>query len=347
MTAPFGPTTVAVDALADIPRFTSNDNDKIREYVSFGSSLPVVVQAVEVFVGYKTAGVAGLEPADLRSIFEQVRDNAEEWDTARDVISQQTGTLASIAGKVVRSGESLIEAVKALPFYTRISATVGRDLAELPPIEVPDEGFGPADTQKKSALAGQLETLRKVNLGQVGDTEETMRMIASFRRGIEVLEPLVASKRLAVKNSNLEKIGHEITVEPMIAALQQEYDRAVRETGRNAAVAEAKREQLDTAIQMLKSQMDVFRGRQRVTYTMGRLFVHFTELNMVMVDAEMAVGHLWLASKEAAAALENSSAGFGSIDSSRKLVTFLTDFQIMIGNWKIVQNRATELNRIL
>jgi hypothetical protein len=132
----------------------------------------------------------------------------------------------------------------------------------------------------------------------------------------------------------------------MIAALKREYDRAVQVSGRSAAIVEAKRKELDQAIQTLKSQMDVYRGRQRVTYTMGRLFVHFTELNMVMVDAEMAVGHLWLAWKESAAALENSNAGFGSIDSSRKLVTFLSDFQNMIGNWKIVQNRAAELNRV-
>jgi len=345
-TAPFGRTTVALDDFAESPRFTSEDHEKIQDYVTYGLNLPVVSQAVEVFVGYKTAGVAGLEPADLRSLFMQVRDNAAEWDDIRDKVSRQTETLASISTRVVRSGESLIVAIKAMPFYIRISATVGRDLRDLPPIEVPDEVFGLADTEKKSELVKQLEGLRKVNLEQVEDTEGTMRNIAGFRRGIEILEPVVAVKRLAVKNSNLEKIGNETTVEPMIAALQREYDGAVQVSGRSAAIVEAKRKALDKAIQTLKSQMDVYRGRQRVTYTMGRLFVHFTELNMVMVDAEMAVGHLWTAWKETAAALENSSAGFGSIDGSRKLVTFLSDFQIMIKNWKMVQNRAMELNRV-
>jgi hypothetical protein len=88
----------------------------------------------------------------------------------------------------------------------------------------------------------------------------------------------------------------------------------------------------------------VYRDRQRVTYTMGRLFVHFTELKMIMIDAEMAIGHLWVAWRETTAALENSSSGFENIDSSRKLVTFLGEFQTIIANWKTVQNRAAEIN---
>ncbi|RZL88855.1 MAG: hypothetical protein EOP82_21550 [Variovorax sp.] len=339
----------AIDAeatSAGSPRFTGDDYDKIRDYVTYGSSLPVVLQAVEVFVGYRTAGVAGLEPADLKSLFEQIRRNVDEWDPAREMISRQTATLASISSRVSRSGEALIRAIQAMPFYIRIRAAVGQDLLGLPTIDVPDESFGPTDTQKKSQLAEQLKSLRKVNREQVDGTEEALRLLASFRGGIVVLEPVVAAKRLAVKNSSLEKIGNEITVEPMIAALQREYERAVQTDGRNTAIVEAKRKELDAAIQMLKSQMDVYRGRQRVTYTMGRLFVHFTELGMVMLDAEMAVGHLWLAWRETATALENASAGFESIDGSRKLVSFLSDFQTTISNWKSVQKTATELNGI-
>ncbi len=346
MTEPIDGAKIASDGFKEIPRFTGEDYEKIQEYVTYGLNLPEVLPAVEVFVGYKTTGVAGLEPADLQSLFIQVRENAGEWDDIKDKVSRQTGTLESISTRVVRSGESLIEAIKAMPFYARISATLGADLAGLPPLEVPDEAFGSADIEKKSGLIKQLAALRQLNREQIEGSEGTVRSIQSFRRGIEILEPVVSTKRQAVKNSNLEKIGSETTVEPMIAALQREYDRAVESSGRSAAIAEAKRQELDAAIQTLKSQMDVYRGRQRVTYTMGRLFVHFTELRMVMVDAEMAVGHLWLAWKETAAALENSSTGFDRIDSSRKLVTFLSDFKIIIGNWKMVQNRATELNRV-
>jgi hypothetical protein len=346
MAASLDQTTAAGAASAGSPRFTSDDCDKIQDYVTYASSLPVVVQAVEVFIGYKAAGVAGLEPADLRSLFEQIRSNADEWDPIREMISRQTATLASVSSRVVRSGESLTDAIQALPLFVRIRATVGQDLSELPAIDVPDESFGAADTQKKSQLAGQLESLLRVNREQVDDTEETMRLMESFRRSIQILEPVVAAKRQFVKNSNLEKIGNEVTVEPMIAALQREYDRAVQTDGRDASIVEAKRQELDAAIQTLKSQLDVYQGRQRVTYTMGRLFVHFTELGMVMLDAEMAVGHLWLAWREAASALENASARFERMDSSRKLVTFLSDFKTMINNWKFVQNRATELNGI-
>ncbi|MFD1559649.1 hypothetical protein ACFSHT_29090 [Paraburkholderia silviterrae] len=328
------------------PRFTRDDCDKIHDYVTYASSLPTILQAVEVFVGYRTAGVAGLEPADLRTLFERIRSNADDWDPTKDMITQQATTLLSISDRIVRSGELLIDAIKALPPYVRACATVGADLSELPVGDIPDESFGPADIQGKSQLAGKMESLQKINREQVGDTAHAMRLLLNFREGVVALEPVVAGKRLVLKNSNREKIGNEITVEPMIAAFQREYDLAVQSNPRDAAIVEAKRRELDTAIQTLKSQMEVYRSRQRVTYTMGRLFVHFTELGLVMLDAEMAVTHLWLAWQEACVALTNAAEQFDSIDGRRKLLTFLIDFKTIINNWKFVQSRAMELSSV-
>ncbi|MDM0116127.1 hypothetical protein QTI66_28560 [Variovorax sp. J22R133] len=346
MTASRDPAMVVGAEAIGGARFTSDDGDKIRDYVNYGSSLPVILQAVEVFVGYKRAGVAGLEPVDLQGLFGQICQNCDAWEPARDMISRQTATLMSISDSVVPSGEALIKAIQAMPLCERIRATVGTDLINLPPLQIPDEPLGAADAQAKSPLAAQLASLRETNRGQADDTEEAMRLVESFRGGVQVLEPVVAGKRVAIKNSSLEKVGNEVTVEPTIAALQREYDRAVQASGPGTAIAVAKRAELDAAIQTLKSQMDVYRGRQRVTYTMGRLFVHFTELGLVMLDAETALGHLWLAWREAGTALENAGERFESIDSSRKLLGFLSDFQTVINNWKLVQNRAAELHGI-
>lgn len=346
MTAHFTQKARALDDSAPGPLLTSDDYEKIKDYVSYGLDLPVVIQAVEVFVGYKTAGAAGLEPSDLRTLFAQIRDNAAQWEDISDRVARQAATLSSIAYRVIPSGESLLDGIRAMPLYVKVRSSIGKDPLELPAIDVPDETFGAADAEKKRSLMQQLEGLRKVNLERIDDTAVPMAGIAAFRRGIETLEPIVSNKRAALKKSNLEKIGQETTVEPMIESLQREYDRAVQTSGPAGAIASAKRRELDQAIGMLKSQMDVYRGRQRVTYTMGRLFVHFTELGLVMVDAETAVGHLWTSWQETSAALENSAAGFGTIDSSRKLIAFLSDFQTIMTNWKIVQKRAVELARL-
>ena len=295
---------------------------------------------------YKSS-VAGLTPPDLQSLFKQVRENAQEWEPAENTISVQAAALASISSRIVRHGEALLDAIRSMDFYVLIRSTVGQDPAGLPIIQIPDEALSPADAAKRAQLAGQLEALKTVNQEPVGDTAETMRQIASFRGGIErSLEPVVAARRQILQKSGLEKIGNETTVEPMIASLRQEYDRAVQTEGRDAAVAQAKRNALEAAIQQLQSQIDVYRDRQRLTYALGRLFTHFSELGLVMVDAEMSVGHLWLAWREAAAALENSSAGFGNAAGTRKLVTFASGFQTIIGDWKIVRDRAVELGGI-
>ena len=93
--------------------------------------------------------------------------------------------------------------------------------------------------------------------------------------------------------------------------------------------------------------MDVYRGRQRVTYTIGQLSCRILRSSkMVMVDAEMAVGHLSARlGRDRRIGLSELQRRVRSIDTNRKLVTFLSDFRIMIGNWNMVRNRATELNR--
>ncbi|WP_144138316.1 hypothetical protein [Paraburkholderia sp. BCC1884] len=346
MTALLDQTTGAGAASAESVRFTADDRDKIQDYVTYASSLPTVLQLVKVYVGSETVGVAGLEPADLRSLFERIHSNADEWEPAKEAIHRQTTALMLIADRIVPSGESLIRAIQAMPAYVRARTTIGDASGALPHIDIPDERFGPDDLQKRGLLAGQMASLQAINREKVGDTEQAMHLLASFRAGIEVLEPVVAGKRLAVKHLNPERIGNEITVEPMIAALQREYERAVQTDSRNAASIAAKKRALDTAIQTLKSQIDVYRDKQRVTYTMGRLFVHLTQLGTVMLDAEMATGHLWLAWREAGAALESAAEQFESIDSNRKLLTFVVEFQVIVNNWKFVQDRATELSGI-
>ena len=69
MTPQPGSSSIFSNDFSKVPRYTSEDNDKVRDYVTEGLDFPVVLQAVEVFVGYERRECAGLEPADLRVLF--------------------------------------------------------------------------------------------------------------------------------------------------------------------------------------------------------------------------------------------------------------------------------------
>jgi len=327
------------------PVFTTSDIKKIRDYVDYGSGLPVVMPAVIVFIGYKHAGIPGLEPKDMQELFVKISNHAAQWDGIQDDIKQKTKHLSSTSKKIVSGGNGLIKMIRNMPFYEKVTATVGQNPLTLPPDKIPDEPLGKADSAGKSNLEKQLETLIGINSKKSLDTQATMKAVTSFRKEISVLEPEVANKRKAVKNSNLEKIGSETTVEPMIEALTQEYQRTLSSHGDPAVVA-AKREALDNALATLRDQLEVYRGRQRVTYTMGRLFVHLTELGVSMVNTEMSLGHLWTIWEKAASDLEESSKTLSGIGSTRSLIVFTGTFQSVIDHWTRVSALAAELGRI-
>lgn len=327
------------------PLFTADDLDKIENYVDYGSRLPVVIPAVVVFIGYEHAGVPGLEPGDMLGLFKKINHHASQWEGIQDSISRQTRTLGSISKKIVSMGNSLLKEIEAMPFYERVQATVGKNPLVLSPDKIPDEKFDSKDKAKKKNLEDHLDKLLKINFDRTIDTGKTMQAITVFRREISVLEPDVANKRQTIKNSNLERIGHETTVEPMIDALNREYQTAMSD-GSNPSVVAAKREALENSLAALKDQIQVYRGRQRVTYTMGRLFVNLTELGVSMVNAEMSLGHLWTSWKKAESELGESSKTLSDINSGRSLIVFAGRFQSVINNWTSVRDQAVKLSRI-
>lgn len=53
--------------------FTKEDLINIKLYVKKGLSLPEKQDEVAVYVGYQSSGIAGLEPVDIKDLFDQIR----------------------------------------------------------------------------------------------------------------------------------------------------------------------------------------------------------------------------------------------------------------------------------
>src|SRR5690606_28348110 len=92
--------------------FTKEDLINIKLYVKKGLSLPVAPAQVEGYVGYKSSGIAGLEPADIGDLFGQIQRHSLGWDGVQQKVINQGIELKGFSTNSVTSGEGLLDTFK-------------------------------------------------------------------------------------------------------------------------------------------------------------------------------------------------------------------------------------------
>src|SRR5260370_17050148 len=69
--------------------FTKEDLISIKLYAKKGLSLPQKEAEVEVYIGYKSSGFAGLEPPDITDLFQQIGKHSLGWDALHQTLPKQ------------------------------------------------------------------------------------------------------------------------------------------------------------------------------------------------------------------------------------------------------------------
>ena len=91
--------------------FTKEDLINIKLYAKKGLSLPEKQAEVEVYVGYKKANIAGLEPVDIADLFGQIRNHSLGWDGIQQKVIDQSIDLKGFSTRFVGLGEDLLSTI--------------------------------------------------------------------------------------------------------------------------------------------------------------------------------------------------------------------------------------------
>lgn len=220
--------------------FTKEDVIKIKQYVKKSLALPSELPEVKLFLGYETVNIAGLEPSDIKVLFEKIKFHASSWDAVESKIIQQSINLGSAAQSILSSGNSIISDIKEMPILERVRSSLG-DLtnAELEGIKYTSE-----DGEIASAV-GEIIKLMKVDINaQQTATRELKDSISKFKielsggelstgERVDGLQPdLIGKYDLMEQNSFIKSIAdnNEIIAEKKakIVQLDKDYDQYVK-----------------------------------------------------------------------------------------------------------------------
>lgn len=350
--------------------FTKEDVIKIKQYVKKSLAPPSELPEVKLFLGYETVNIAGLEPSDIKVLFEKIKFHASSWDAVESKIIQQSINLGSAAQSILSSGNSIISDIKEMPILERVRSSLG-DLtnAELEGIKYTSE-----DGEIASAV-GEIIKLMKVDINaQQTATRELKDSISKFKielsggelstgERVDGLQPdLIGKYDLMEQNSFIKSIAdnNEIIAEKKakIVQLDKDYDQYVKNAIAGIAggliglaitggIFGAKAENAKKERNVLKEEVDSLEsfvaGQENLQHALDRNKSDFLDLNNRMLGAEAALNILNTMWQNMLTKIDGSAAQFERIDDALKLTSFVAQFKLVINPWQDVKDTSGTL----
>jgi hypothetical protein len=354
--------------------FTKEDLISIKLYAKKGLSLPQEEPQVEVYVGYKSSGFAGLEPADITDLFRQIGKHCLGWDAVQQGVVNQGVELKGFSATFVTKGEGIIGNIKEWPFGKRVLKTLGDVSGE----KLEDITYGPGDSEIAQTLGETLELMRKDVVDQQAKTLAVRKAVGDYRivlvggklsTGAETpgLEPQVARKRKTMMDNKLTETikADEDSLkekEGRIEQLKKDYDKFVGLAFTGAAggiigllitggifgaKAEEARKDRNKLIDEVRALKEKVSGAKKLQKAIETLALDFSDIGTRMLDAETALGHLDYMWASILSLIQNSQREWLNIDNGMKMSTFITSFQSVVNPWKTVGDLSGDLMRII
>ncbi|WP_144138315.1 alpha-xenorhabdolysin family binary toxin subunit A [Paraburkholderia sp. BCC1884] len=353
--------------------FTKEDLINISLYVRKAKGLPVKADEVEGYVGYKSSGIAGLEPADITDLFQQISKHGLGWEGVHEAVFNQSIELKGFSRKFVTTGEGIIGDIKEMPVLERAKGTLGGISGNKPA----DITYGPDDRAIAQSI-GEILELMRIDAGKQQTKTAAVKQTVSDYRLILVggklstgtdtpgLEPQVARKRKTMADNKLAETikADEDSVtekEGRIEQLKKDYDKYVGLAFTGAAggiiglaitggifgaKAEAARKEKNELIEEVRALKDKVSGSKKLQKAIDTLALDFSDIGTRMLDAETAMGHLEYMWASILSLIVNSQEEWKNIEDGMKLGTFVSSFRSVIDPWKTVGDLSGDLVKV-
>ncbi|MCB0086936.1 MAG: alpha-xenorhabdolysin family binary toxin subunit A [Caldilineaceae bacterium] len=348
---------------------TKEDIINIKLYVRDGLALPTEAAEVGSYIGYQHAGIAGLEPSDIRAMFERIRTNTLGWDDVEQSVIRQGIDLEIFAKRIIINGDDLISIINQMPLVERILKKVGATkLQDLSQTQTPKIFYDSDDQLIADDLKTTLDSIKKDIAQQKDRTTAVKTKVTNFRQEIsQQLEPEVKRKRDLIKSNNLDQAIKTLAerVDDLTKEIEdkrKEYNKYVGLAFTGAAggpvglaitggifgdKAEKARKAKNRLIDEKRDVEKDLQGKQDLKLAIEKLGDKFADIDMRLIDAEQALQHLEFVWQTLESQIDASLTQFGQITDSQNLRQFVTTFKTVIDPWRVVQGTSTQLIAIL
>lgn len=336
----------------------------IKRYVKKGLSLPYSLDAVIGQLGMPEIGVEGLEPKDILSLFQEIRENTLQWNDLERDIKVQAIRLDIYAKKITDTGGAILRIIDGMPIIEQVMQTVGAS-------EI-GSGINISYTDRDHKIAKGLSEVLKLMKGDVEEekklTDNLKLRIHNFHSTIHnELEPGVQRKRNIMKNNNLDEDIKELeeNIDKLTTRIDQlikDYDKytGLAFTGVAGGIvglivtgsiygsrAEKTRKLKNEAIAEKNGLVEQLKHKKKLRQTIEILSTQFADVQGHLKDAEAAVSNLSFVWETISQSIDESMNSFSKVEDSQSLLVFSTTFSNIINPWKNVKDYSSRLASLL
>ncbi|NHB61305.1 alpha-xenorhabdolysin family binary toxin subunit A [Photorhabdus sp. RW14-46] len=353
--------------------FTKEDLINIKLYVKKGLSLPFNLEEVKSYLGYQKIDIAGLEPEDIHTLFEEIRTHSFSWSDVENDILQQSIDLEIIGKQITETGENIISIINEMPIITRIK----RRLGEISEKQLARITYTHEDREVSSALGEILDTMKNDIEKQREKTEKVKTEVSDFKLKLIGgrlsngsialgLQPQVENKRKLMKDNKMSVSIGDLDDKIMekkeeIVQLKKDYDKFVGLAfsgivggliglaitgGIFGSKAEEVRKRKNMLIEEVRSLEESIKGKRALQKSITSLSLDFSDIDTRLLDAEVALNHLDYMWQSMLTQINASKDKFTQINDALNLTSFITKFQQVINPWKEVEGSAKQLVRV-
>jgi len=341
---------------------TKDQIKSLKRYELKGLALPTQLKDVIAYLGYETGAGRGLEARDFQSSFKLVHDHASLWNPLRTDLLTVSDKLVIFAGAMQVYGQSMgevLDDIRALGLVEKYNVQTLEDLRRVElELGIKFPGIERADREDMGYFLDRI--LQKVREQEDEANAIKVRLDSFGRQLANRVAPEIKLRLACIDNNNLgaEVKALQVKIDNRAKDIDEkskEYKQLVQDaiggitTGGIILViyisvqAEKVRKERDKMRKAQEADIALMEKKDRILASLGRVRMDMQDLDLVVIDADIATQNLITVWNKLATFISESVIEVNGINDGLSMRRFKNQFQLVVKPWETIEVDAKKL----
>ena len=336
----------------------------LKKYEIAGLALPTELDNIIAYLGYENGAGFGLEPVDFQRTFKLVNGHARLWNPLRTDLLTVNTKLVVFAGSMQVYGASMREVfddmavlgliekynIKTLEDLRKVELKLGKKFPGIEAMDRLDLGFYLDEILKKVkeqeaealAIKQRLDSFGRQLAQQVGPAIKLK--LASIDNNtmsseIQALQVKIDNRALAIEEKNKE---YKEMVKQAIGAVMGNLVMMIY----SSVQAEKIRKERNKLTEEQEKDIALMAKKNRILASLGRIRMDFQNLDLIVIDADIATQNLISVWNSLSTFIAASAAEVDGIHDGLSMRRFRNQFNLVVKPWETIEVDAQKLQHV-
>lgn len=336
----------------------------LKKYEIAGLALPTDLNNVIAYLGYENGAGLGLEAVDFQQTFKLVNGHARLWNPLRTDLLTVNTKLVVFAGSMQVYGDSMMEVFNDIAALGLIEKHNIETLEDLRKVELQQgRKFPGIEAEDRNDLGYYLDRILEKVKEQEAEAFAIKRRLDSFGRQLaEQVGPAIKLKLSIIDNNAVssEIKALQLKIDNRALAIEEknkEYKEMVKQAVSSvignlvmmiysSVQAEKIRKERNQLTDEQEKDIALMAKKNRILASLGRIRMDFQNLDLIVIDADIATQNLISVWNSLGTFIAASAAEVGGIHDGLSMRRFRNQFNLVVKPWETIEVDAKKLERV-